>query len=72
MFNNPFVRAVGIAAIAYLIFRSLAIAMFALANIAQSFAYWLKWNFLPWSEEIAVGIGVAFLVFVAVTTSKEN
>lgn len=72
MFNNPFIRAAGVAAIAYLILRSLTWALFAFANIAQSFAFWLKWNFVPWSEEIAIGLGVAFLIFIAVTTSRDR
>ena len=72
MFNNPFIQAVGVAATAYLIFRSLAWAIFAVASIMQSFASWLKWNFVPWSEEVAIGIGVAFLIYVAATTSRRN
>lgn len=72
MFNNPFIRAAGVAAIAYLIFRSLGSVLFAFANVAQSFASWTKWYFIPWSEEIAIGLGIAFLIFTAVTTSRES
>ena len=72
MFNNPFIRAAGVAAIAYLIFRSLSWALFAFASVAQSLAYWTKWYFIPWSEEVAVGLGVAFLIFTAVTTSRDR
>ena len=72
MFNNPFIRAAGIAAIAYLIFKVLAQALFAFAQVAQSFSYWVKWHFVPWSEEVAIGLGVAFLIFTAVTTSRDR
>jgi hypothetical protein len=72
MFNNPFIRASGVAATAYLIFRSLSWALFVFASIAQSFAYWIKWNFIPWSEEVAIGLGIVFLIFTAVTTSRER
>jgi hypothetical protein len=72
LFNNPFIRAVGVAAIAYLIFRSLGAALFAFANVAQSFAYWTKLYFIPWSEEVAICLGITFLIFTAVTTSRER
>lgn len=72
LFNNPFVRAVGVAAIAYGIFQLLAQALYAFARIAESFSRWVKWSFLPWSDEIAIGLGVAFLIVTAVTTSRDR
>ncbi|MFB2919923.1 MULTISPECIES: hypothetical protein [Aerosakkonema] len=72
MFNNPFIRAAGVAAIAYVLFKVLVQALFAFAQITQSFAYWLKWHFVPWSEEIAIGLGLAFLILTAVTTSRDR
>lgn len=72
MLNNPFIRAVGVAAVAYLILRALSWALFAFANVAQSFATWTKFYFIPWSEEIAIGLGVALLIFTAVTTSRDR
>ena len=60
-------RAVGIAAICYGIFRGLAWAAYSFAKIAESFAYWVKWSFLPLTEEMAIGLGIAFLIFAAVT-----
>lgn len=72
MLTNPFIRAIGLTAVVYLIFRALSWALFAFANIIQSFAYWTKWHFVPWSEEIAVSLGIAFLIFTAVTTSRDR
>ncbi|HLO51870.1 MAG TPA: hypothetical protein VK211_25900 [Kamptonema sp.] len=72
LFNNPFVRAAGVAAIAYGIFQLLAQALYAFARIAESFSQWVKWSFLPWSDEIAIGLGVAFLIVTAVTTSRDR
>jgi hypothetical protein len=72
LFNNDFVKAAGLAAIAYVLFQLLAQALYAFARIAESFSHWVKWSFLPWSEEIAIGLGVAFLVVTAVTSSRRS
>ena len=42
LFNNPFLRAAGVAAIAYGIFQLLARALYAFARIAESFFRWVN------------------------------
>lgn len=70
--NNPFIHAVGFATIAYVLFQLLARGLYAFSTIAASLATWTKYSFLPWSEELAIGLGVAFLLVTAVTTSRNS
>lgn len=70
--SNVFVQSVGVAAVAYIIFRSLYWVLYHLAQLMSSFSSWLKWTALPWSEEIAIGLGVAYLIFAAVMSSRNS
>ena len=69
--NNPFIRAFGIAAIAWVLLQGLNLILDALVRLMTSFAFWVRIFFIPHSTEVAIGIGVIFLIFTAVTSSKD-
>jgi len=70
--NNKFVQAVGVAAIAYLGFMGIAWAVRSVSYIFSGFGYWLRNDFLPYSWEIALALGVLWFLWSAVTNSKNN
>lgn len=72
MFRNFFVQAVGVAAVAYILFRSLTWALEAFARIAGTLARWVHYQLVPWSEEAAFALGVTYLVIAAVIASRRN
>ncbi len=70
--NNPFIRAVGITAIAWALLQGLTYILDALAKLATVAAVWTRAFFIPYSTQVAIGIGVVYLIYTAVTTSKDN
>jgi len=71
MFNNPFIRAVGITAIAWALLQGLAYVLDALVKLVSVAAIWTRAFFIPYSTQVAIGIGVIYLIYTAVTTSKD-
>lgn len=69
--NNPFVRAVGIAAIAWVLLQGVTFVLDALVKLTTSLALWTRLFFIPHSTEVAIGIGATYLFYVAVTTSRD-
>jgi DMSO/TMAO reductase YedYZ heme-binding membrane subunit len=69
--NNPFVRAVGITAIAWALLQGIVYVLDALVKLMSSLATWTRIFFVPYSIQIAIGIGVVYLIHTAVTTSKD-
>ena len=69
--NNPFVRAVGIAAIAWALLQGATYVLDALVNLVTTAAIFTKAFFIPYSTQVAIGIGAIYLLYTAVTTSKD-
>lgn len=71
MLNNPFVRAIGLVAICYLVLQALGWGLNSVAALAQSFSFWVRYILIPHAWQIALASGVIYLLFTAVATSKE-
>lgn len=71
MFNNPFVRAMGLMAICYLVLQALGWGLNSLVYLTQGFSFWVKYTLIPHAWQIALAIGVIYLLLTAVTTSKD-
>ncbi len=69
--NNPFVRAVGITAIAWALLQGIVYVLDALVKLMSSLATWTRIFFVPYSIQVAIGIGVVYLLYTAVTTSRD-
>jgi len=70
--GNLFVQAIGVAAVTYLVFRSLYWVLYYLAKMMSSLSYWLRYTALPWSEEVAIGLGIIYIVVAAVMSSRNS
>jgi hypothetical protein len=70
--NNPFIQALGIAALCYITLQGLSIIARSLAMILQSFSFWVQAYLVPHSWQVAIAIGVLYLLYVAVTTSRRG
>lgn len=70
--NNPFVRAVGITAIAWALLQGLSYILDAVVKLVTVAAVWTRAYFIPYSTQLAIGIGVVYLLYTAVTTSRNN
>jgi hypothetical protein len=68
--NNRFVQAMGVAAVCYVGFWGISWALKALSYTASSFFYWVQYSFLPMSWEIALGAGLVWFLWSAVTNSR--
>ena len=71
LLNNPFIRAVGIAAIAWALLQGITYILDALVKLMSSLAIWTRVFFVPYSIQVAIGIGVVYLIYTAVTTSRD-
>ena len=69
--NNPFIRAVGITAIAWILLQGLTYILDALVKLMSSLAVWTRVFFVPHSIQLAIGIGIVYLIYTAVTTSRD-
>lgn len=70
--SNLFIQAVGVAAVAFLVFRSLYWVLDHLARLMSSLSGWLRYTALPWSEEVAIGLGLTYLLVAAVLSSRNS
>ncbi len=68
--NNPFVRAVGITTIAWVLLQGITYILDALVNLMSSLAAWTRIFFIPYSIQVAIGIGFVYLLYTAITTSR--
>ena len=71
MFSNPFVRAIGLVALCYLVLQALGWGLNSLSILAASFSYWVRFTLIPHGWQIALAIGVVYLLLTAVTTSRD-
>jgi DMSO/TMAO reductase YedYZ heme-binding membrane subunit len=70
--NNPFIRAVGITAIAWALLQGLSYVLDAVVKLVSVAAIWTRAFFIPYSTQVAIGIGVVYLLYTAVTSSKDD
>lgn len=71
MLNNPFIRAIGLVALCYLLLQALGWGLHSAALLADSFSYWVKYILIPHAWQIGLAVGVAYLILTAVTTSRD-
>ena len=69
--RNAFIQAIGIAAVVYLIFLGLNWGIMGLLRMVSSFGQWYRYSFMYWAEEVALGLGIAYLVVVGVLSSRD-
>jgi len=70
LFKNPFIQALGVAALVYLSLQALGWGFESVLNILESFARWYRFNGSQWFEELAIAAGAGFLLISAVINSK--
>ncbi|WAL58801.1 hypothetical protein [Thermocoleostomius sinensis] len=72
MTRNIFVQALGIAASCYLLLRLSGWLLGSLATILIGLSNWTRYTLLPMSEEIAIAVGLMFLLGVAIFSSRSE
>ena len=70
--NNRFVQAVGVAAIAGIAFWAISWGLGALSRILQTAIFYVQFVLLPYSWQAALAVGVLYLLFAAVTSSRKQ
>jgi DMSO/TMAO reductase YedYZ heme-binding membrane subunit len=70
--NNPFVRAVGIVAIVWALLQGLSYVLDALVKLVTTAAIFTRAYFIPYSTQVAIGLGVVYLIYTAITTSRDD
>jgi len=70
--KNKFVQAVGVGGLTYLLFLLLSQSLALILTILQSFAHWYKYTFIPYADETAIAIGLAYLLLAAVISSRHD
>jgi hypothetical protein len=68
--NNRFVQAVGVAAIVAMAFLAISWSLGALSRILQTVVYFVQFVLLPYSWQAALALGLLYLLFAAVTSSR--
>ncbi len=71
MSRNPFLRAIGLVAVIYIILKALSWGANSAFWILQSLSYWVRWTLLPHAWQVALAAGVIYLLLTALTTSKD-
>jgi hypothetical protein len=72
VFRNPFIQAIGLGAFVYLIFRASVWILLGIAGIMSGLAGWLGYSLVPWSEEVAIAIGVIYVLVAALFSSRSS
>jgi hypothetical protein len=72
MLNNHFIRAAAIAALVYFLFQLVSWGIGAFLRILETFSRWYRFHGVPWAEETAIVVGLLYLFFVAVSSSKSS
>lgn len=68
--RNAFIQAIGVAAIAYLLLITLNWGMVNMLRLLTSFSFWYRHSFIYWAEEVAIALGVAYLLIAGVLASR--
>jgi hypothetical protein len=68
--NNRFVQAVGVAAIVAMAFLAISWSLGALSRILQTVVYFVQSVLLPYGLQAALAMGALYLLFAAVTSSR--
>jgi hypothetical protein len=72
MWNSPFIRALGLVSLGYLVFQAIAWALRSFFRMTQGLGYWVQTSLLHHGWQIAIAIGVLYLLYTAVTTSRNR
>jgi hypothetical protein len=67
---NQFLYALGIGALAWLLFTFLGSLLYSLSNLMASLANWYRYSATPYAWEMGVAAGAIYLLIVAVTNSR--
>ncbi len=65
--NHAFLKALGIVALCYFVLQALTWIATSLFSITQGLNYWLLYTLLPHAWQIAMAIGIIYLLLTAVT-----
>ena len=64
--NRRFLYVLGIVALCYLVLQGLSRVVSSLSNVLASFNYWMRWQLLPNVWQIAIAIGLLYLLYTVV------
>lgn len=72
LLRNLFVQTVGVVACIYLILLGLNWAILFALRTLETFSRWYRYQAAPYSLQIALGLGLAYLVVMGILSSREN
>lgn len=72
LLRNLFVQSVGVVACIYLILLGMNWAILFALRALEAFSRWYRWHAAPYSLQIALGLGLIYLVLMGILSSKEN
>ncbi len=64
--NRRFLYVLGIGALCYLVLQGLSRIVSSLSSVFASFNYWIRWQLLPHTWQIAIALGLLYLLYTAV------
>ncbi len=70
LFENNFVRALGVGALVYLFLQAFGWGLESLLSLIESFSRWYRYIGRNWIEEISLAASAGYLLFSAVINSK--
>ncbi len=63
--NNAFLKALGIVALCYIVLQAFSWILSSLFRITQGLGYWVRYTLIPHSWQIAIAIGIVYLLYTA-------
>lgn len=70
MFNNRFIQALGLVAACFLLLQGTAWILNSLLRITAGFGYWLRYVLMPHAWQIAIAVGVIYLLLNALSRDR--
>jgi hypothetical protein len=66
--NSRFINALGIVALCYIMLQALSWITISIFRITQGLGYWMRYTLLPHAWQIAIAMGLVYLVYTAATS----
>jgi hypothetical protein len=68
--NHAFLKALGLVALCYITLQALSWIFSSVFRITQGLGYWFRYTLMPHTWQIAIAIGIVYLLYTAATDRR--
>ncbi len=68
--NSRFINALGIVALCYITLQAFSWITVSVLRITQGFGSWIRYTVLPHTWQIAIAVGLVYVLYTAATSGR--